>query len=160
MLIYAMIFICKIIEDALSTLRIIVVSNGKKVLGAILQFVIALIWVFVTGTVIINLQDDPWKVLFFALGSLVGSYIGSYIEEKIALGTNAFVVEMDAEKVSGLVLRLESLNFGVVRAQSGNFGKEILIITLPRKRTFDVIGVIKGYDKGAYILASKVKLFL
>ena len=37
MLLYFIIFISKIIENALSTLRMIVVSNGKKKLGAFLN---------------------------------------------------------------------------------------------------------------------------
>ena len=43
MLVYAGIFIFKIIEDALGTLRIIVVSNGKKKLGAVLHFANAIV---------------------------------------------------------------------------------------------------------------------
>ena len=41
---YLLIFISKIIENALATLRLIVVANGKKILGAVLQFCIALVW--------------------------------------------------------------------------------------------------------------------
>ena len=72
-----------IIEEALKTLRIIVIANGKKILGAILQFFVALIWIIVTGNVIMNIKNDPIKIFFYALGSLIGSYIGSFIEEKI-----------------------------------------------------------------------------
>ena len=48
-MVYLSIFIFKIIEDALATLRLIVVSNGKKVFGAILQFIVTLIWIILTG---------------------------------------------------------------------------------------------------------------
>lgn len=82
MLIYIAIFFSKILENALSTLRLIVVSNGKKKLGALLQGIIALIWIFVTGVVIININKDIFKIIFFCLGSLVGSYLGSILEEK------------------------------------------------------------------------------
>ena len=53
-LVYLAIFGFKIIEDALATLRLIVVSNGKKKLGAILQFVVTLIWIILTGTPIFD----------------------------------------------------------------------------------------------------------
>ena len=76
---YSAIFIAKVIENALSTLRLIVVAKGKKVLGAILQFIIAFVWVITTGIVVTNVKDDPLKIVFFALGSLIGSYIGSVI---------------------------------------------------------------------------------
>lgn len=66
-MIYIGIFISKILENTLSTLRIIVVSNGKKKLGAILQGIVALIWIFVTGVVIININKDIFKVIFFVI---------------------------------------------------------------------------------------------
>lgn len=85
---YIFIFVSKIIENAIGTLRLIVVSNGKKILGAILQLIIALVWVLSTGLVVVNVNKDPLKIVFFCLGSLVGSYLGSIIEEKLALGSN------------------------------------------------------------------------
>ena len=36
-MIYFLIFISKVVESALSTLRLILVANGKKILGMILQ---------------------------------------------------------------------------------------------------------------------------
>ena len=156
--IYAGIFICKIIEDALSTLRIIVVANGKKVAGAILQFIIALIWVVVTGTVITNIQEDPWKILFFALGSLVGSYIGSYIEEKIALGTNVFMVEVEEGVVSQLIKKIKKQKFKVNSVKGSKEGKVLLMITSPRKKTNDVTKIIRSFDEEAVIISEKVKV--
>lgn len=157
-LIYAGIFICKIIEDTLSTLRIIVVSNGKKVLGAILQFIIALLWVIITGTVITNLQEDPWKVLFFALGALVGSYFGSYIEEKIALGTNALMVEVDSRVSSNLIKALKKEKISINRVKANTEGKEMLMITVSRKKANNIIKVIRSFDKNATIITEKVKI--
>ena len=40
---YSMIFISKVLENTFATLRLIVVANGKKLLGAILQLIVALI---------------------------------------------------------------------------------------------------------------------
>ncbi len=157
-LIYAGIFVCKIIEDALATLRIIVVSNGKKVLGAILQFIIALIWVIVTGTVITNIQEDPLKILFFALGSLFGSYIGSYIEEKIALGSNVLMVEVDTKVTKALMHELRSKKCRVNRLKSGKENHELLMIAGPRKKAAQIMAIIRSYDKEAIILTEKVKI--
>ena len=89
---YFTIFISKIIENALSTLRLIVVAKGKKIFGAILQFIIAFVWVITTGIVVVNIKEDPYKIVFFAFGSLIGSYIGSIVEEKIALGNDLITV--------------------------------------------------------------------
>ena len=90
---YLGIFVFKIIEDALTTLRLIVVSNGKKVFGCILQFIATIIWIVLTATVLIDFKNDFWKIVAFSLGALTGSYCGSVIEEKIALGTNSYIIK-------------------------------------------------------------------
>ncbi len=155
MLIYAGIFIFKIIEDALGTLRIIVVSNGKKKLGAVLHFANAIVWVAVTGTVITNVSEDPLKIIFFALGSLVGSYFGSFLEEKIALGTNIVMTEVSNMNAERIILNLPKYKVTKIN-QTGN---TLIMITCPRKKTDDVIKTIKNYDEKANIITEKVKSF-
>lgn len=81
---YILIFAFKVIENTLSTLRIIVISNRKKILGAILQGTVSIIWVISTSLVVINIQKDPLKIISFTLGATIGSYIGSIIEEKLS----------------------------------------------------------------------------
>ena len=80
---YLTIFILKTIEVSLSTLRLIVVAKEKKITGALLQFLISLIWAISTGLVVINIKEDPLTILFLAFGSCLGSYLGSNLEIKL-----------------------------------------------------------------------------
>ena len=100
--IYFFIFISKIIENALATLRLIIVASGKKKLGALLQGIVALVWIFGTGIVIVDINKDIFKIVIFVIGSIAGSYLGSIIEEKIALGSNMLICitkEINEEKI-------------------------------------------------------------
>lgn len=157
-LIYFAIFIFKIIEDALATLRLIVVSNGKKKLGAVLQFIVTLIWIILTGTVLMGLQKDIFKAIAFALGALFGSYLGSVLEERIALGTNAFMVEVSCDNALCLTEQLEKENFQVSKIKSDNNEKTILMITGARKKTSKIVKIIRNVDNKAFILSEKVKI--
>lgn len=157
-LIYIAIFVFKVIEDALATLRLIIVSNGKKKLGAILQFVVTLIWIILTGTVLMGLQKDIFKAIAFAFGALFGSYLGSILEEKIALGTNVFMVEINSDLANKLIKILISEKFQISKIKSGNDGKVILMITGARRQTNKVVSIIKKIDGEAIILCEKVKI--
>lgn len=157
-LIYLAIFIFKIIEDALATLRLIVVSNGKKKLGAVLQFIVTLIWIILTGTVLMGLQKDLFKAIAFAFGSLFGSYLGSVLEERIALGTNVFMTEISYGRLDDLISCLERENYQVSRIKSDNDGKAILMITGARKKTGDIVKTIRSFDDEAFIISEKVKI--
>ena len=157
-LIYFAIFIFKIIEDALATLRLIIVSNGKKKLGAILQFLVTLIWIILTSSVLIGLKDDIFKAIAFAFGSLFGSYLGSVLEEKIALGTNIFMVEIENSKSLKLIDILEKEKFNTSRVRSENDKNTILVVTGRRKDKGKIVSLIRKIDEKAIILSEKVKI--
>lgn len=158
LLVYLGIFLFKIIEEALRTLRIIVVANGKKILGAILQFFIALLWIIVTGIVIIDIKKDLIKILIYCIGSLIGSYIGSLIEEKLAMGTNIIMVEIEKEIADNLISILTTKKYKINVLKSNKDNYELLMITAARKNTQEVINIIKSFDEKANIITEKVKI--
>lgn len=157
MLTYFIIFISKIIENTLSTLRLIVVAKGKKMFGAILQFIIAFVWVITTGIVVVNIKDDPLKVVFFALGSLIGSYLGSFIEEKIALGEDMLTVITNDNSSDEIIEKLSSYNYPVYKLKSENKNTFILLVMSHKKNRNKIINIIKKIDKNSLISASSIK---
>ncbi len=157
MLTYFIIFISKIIENTLSTLRLIVVAKGKKIFGAILQFIIAFVWVITTGIVVVNIKDDPLKVVFFALGSLIGSYLGSFIEEKIALGEDMLTVITNDNSSNEIIEKLSSYNYPVYKLKSENKNTFILLVMSHKKNRSKIINIIKKIDRNSLISASSIK---
>ena len=147
-MIYIGIFISKILENTLSTLRIIVVSNGKKKLGAILQGLVALIWIFVTGVVIIDINKDIVKILFFVIGSIVGSYLGSCLEEKIALGTNLVIIKSS---------KLDELKY-VFRDYNIVIKDNYLLFISRRKNTKNIVDKTSSIDNTSKIILEKIKI--
>ncbi len=155
MLIYIFILLSKIIENALATLRLIVVANGKKKLGALLQGIIALVWIFVTGIVIIDINKDILKIVFFCIGSIIGSYLGSIIEEKIALGSNMLVCVIKEKYERLLKNRLN--NYQITTICEKNNTLSILFIFIKRKETRKISKIIKTIDESAIIISEKAK---
>lgn len=153
-LIYLLIFTFKVIENTLSTLRIIVVSNGKKLLGAILQGIVSIVWVISTSLVVINIQKDPFKIISFTLGALIGSYIGSIIEEKIALGTNMIttIINKNLTKKITYALKKQKHEAIIINGKNIYEQKDILIIITKRKQNQNIIKLIKNIDKSATII--------
>ena len=142
-MIYLFIFICKILENSIATLRLIIVSNGKKIEGAILNFILSFIWIISTSLVVLN--NNIYKILIFAIGSLIGSYIGSILEEKIALGNNMlFIISKEYKKIS----KLENTYL---------INKDILIIMVKRKKRKEIIDKILNIDSKAIIISESAK---
>lgn len=151
---YLIIFTLKVIENALSTLRLIVVSNGKKLLGATLNFVTTIIWVLTAGMVIININEDILKILFFCLGAFAGSYVGSYIENKLALGNNLIICIIDQIELP-IIDKLRDKGYGITTVPG--YGKDnekyILLIFAKRKKRKEIINEIKHLSNSCMIIS-------
>ena len=80
-----LIFLARIFDVTLSTIRIIFVMSGKKSIAPILGFFEALIWLLAIGQIFHNI-DNIWSYLAYAGGFAAGTYVGMVIEEKLALG--------------------------------------------------------------------------
>lgn len=152
-LIYIFIFFSKIIENAIATLRMILVSNGKKMLGAILNLIISIIWIVSTSLVVIN--NDIFKIIVFALGSFLGSYIGSLIEEKIAIGSNMLFTITDSYKTDLIKNKLNELKYNTYILNSND--KDILIIMVLRKNRKQILDIIKSIDNDAIIISETAR---
>ena len=152
---YLMIFFSKVIENALATLRLIIVANGKKWLGAFLQLLVALVWVLVTGVVVVGIKEDPLKIVFFVLGSFVGSYIGSLIEERMALGSNMLMVIIDKGMEKSITREIRTHGYAVTTTDGKGMKdeKSILIIVVPRKKRERLVKIIQMFDKEALIIS-------
>lgn len=153
--IYALIFLTKIIENSLGTLRVIVVANGKKWIGAFLNGIISIIWVIGTGLVILNINEDPLKIVFFCLGSTFGSYLGSLMEEKMALGNNLLltITTYDLGDVISNELRKEKYAVTCMIGNGAYNLKNILMVMTPRKKTQECVSLISCLDPKSMVIS-------
>ena len=100
---------------------------------------------------VVNITKDPIKIIFFALGTLVGSYLGSIIEEKLSLGDN-LIISIVNNKVSNLIIdELKFKNYEIT-CMNGNNNKKIIFVVIPRKQKLNIINIIKKYDKKSKII--------
>ena len=150
-MIYLLIFIAKILENTLGTLRIILVAHGKKTLGAILLGIATLIWIWSAANVLQDINNSVLKIICFILGSTIGSYLGSILEEKLAIGNNLISVISKKQNM------LDILNKRKIKYYIVNIDNVINIdIIVPRKKRHDIVAYIRKYDKNALIIYQKV----
>ena len=148
-MIYLLIFLFKILENTIMTLRIILVSNGKKVYGAILQIIVMLIWALTTSYVIIDIKHNLLSLIPFSFGSGIGSYLGSLIEEKLALGTiKLTIISNNCKEI-----------YNTFKKYKIYFHYPYIDIIIPRKQIIKTISTILNIDNSAYIISEKVKIY-
>lgn len=156
---YILIFISKTIENILATLRIIVLSNHKKVLGASLNCVIALIWIFSTMSVLNNFTKHPVSIIVYALGCFIGSYLGCYIEEKLAFGDNMLTCITSEDSFIASRLREAGYMVTVIDGYGIDYNQKVLLIMVPRKKKYKISQLIKLIDNKATIISESASYF-
>ena len=81
----ALIFLARVCDESINTVRIIFVLHGKKLLAPLLGFFEAFIWLLAIRQIITNI-DAFYSYFAYAGGFATGTFLGMVIEEKLALG--------------------------------------------------------------------------
>lgn len=159
MVIYLIIFIAKVFEVSLMTLRTVLVTKGEKVLGSLIGVVEIIIWILVASNVLTGLKDDPFKMVVYALGFAVGIYLGSTIEEKLAIGLVSLQVIVNQSEGEELTKSLRDGGVGVtvIEGQGLSEAKNILILHIQRKRKNEIIKDIVKTVPEAVISSNDLK---
>lgn len=79
------IFMLRLINLSMDTIRILFVIQGRKVIVWILGFLQSIVFVLAIGSVLSQL-DNLWFLLAYAGGYSTGTSVGMWIEERLALG--------------------------------------------------------------------------
>ena len=80
-----LIFLARIADVSIGTIRIVMVAKGQKMIAPILGFFEVLIWLLAISKIMQNLDNWVCYVAYGA-GFATGNYIGMIIEEKLAMG--------------------------------------------------------------------------
>jgi len=151
------IFLARACDVAIGTIRIILLSRGKKKLVPVLGFVEMIIWLLAVRLVIVNLTN-PICYLAFAAGFAMGNYIGILFEEKLAMGV---VVVRVITRVEGeqLFNYLKEKGFGVTSIQAvGSTGPVNVIFTIvERTKVKRVIRIIRKFNPRAFYTIEDVR---
>ncbi|NLA92091.1 MAG: DUF2179 domain-containing protein [Spirochaetales bacterium] len=143
--IYFVIFFGKILEVTVSTLRSVLINRGERVKGTIIAFFDILLWLVITGTVLQGFQEDPLRMVVFALAFAIGNYMGSWLEDKLAFGLSSIQVIVSESKESKALadlLREQSFGVTVVKGSGRHGERELLLLHLKRKRIAEAVAII------------------
>lgn len=152
------IFIAKIVEVSVGTMRSILVNKGFRKPAVILALVEILMWVFVASKVISDISEYPLEGIAYALGFTVGIYCGSVIEAKLAFGKVLIQAITTVDKGPALAAKLREEGCGVtiIDGIGKQEARKILMIFANRRGSEKIVEKIQHHDPTAMIVQNEV----
>lgn len=153
-----LIFLFRIVDQSIGTIRLIFAAKGMKKLAPFFAFFESFIWLVAIGQIMKHL-DNVYCYLAFAGGYAAGNYFGIILEEKLSIGTVVIRV-IPKKDTTELIKHLRDLNYGVtVVPVDGMMGPtKMLFTTIRRKEAQRVIGIINEHNPTAFYTIDEVKV--
>ncbi|HUV41795.1 MAG TPA: DUF2179 domain-containing protein [Sedimentisphaerales bacterium] len=151
-----LIFIARVADVSMGTVRVIFISRGFKYLAPVMGFFEILIWLLAIGQIMQNLTN-PSCYIAYAAGFAVGNYIGIRIAEKLSLGVVLIRVITQKDALP-LVEFLKSADYGVTCIDGhGRAAKVQVVFTIvPRREVKQVVDLIKKFSPNAFYSIEEV----
>lgn len=156
-LIPLLIFLARICDVSIGTMRVIFISRGMKRIAPILGFFEVIIWLLAIGQIMKNVTNVA-AYLAYGGGFAMGTYVGMLIEDKMSLGL-AIVRIITKDCAAGLIQYLKESNYGItVIDAEGGMGKVKVIFTIvQRAKVQDLIETITNLNPTAFYSVADVR---
>jgi len=151
------IFLARICDVTIGTMRIIFVSRGMKVVAPILGFVEVFIWIIAVGQIFQNLTN-PLNYFAYAAGFATGNYVGMLVEERLAMGL-ALIRVITQRDATNLIDYLRGAGYGVtvLDAQGKQGPGKVIFSVIKRKNIKDVEKAIHEFNPKAFYSIEDVR---
>ncbi|MBP1674894.1 MAG: hypothetical protein H6Q24_1032 [Bacteroidetes bacterium] len=152
-----LIFLARICDVSIGTMRIIFVSKGKKDIAPVLGFFEVLIWIIAISKIMQNL-DNYINYVAYAAGFATGNFVGMIIEEKLAMGIQMIRIFTN-EKGMELVRILNSNGYGATTVEAHGAKEQVNLVysIVHRNELEKVLEIINDFNPRAFFTIEDIK---
>ena len=153
------VFLVRILDVSMGTVRMILVVKGKKIIGSIVGFVEIALWFTVVREAISTDTAGFLIVFAYAGGFSIGTLVGGYLSEKFIKGSlNVQVISSKSRKLSKI---LRDCGYAVsvidVKGFDDTKQKNMLMMEVDKNDFKHLRELIKKADSKAFIVVNETK---
>ncbi len=145
-----LIFLARVVDVSLGTLRIAFVSRGLRYLASFVGFFEVIIWLLAIRIIMQNLNNFVC-ILAYGGGFALGNYVGILLEDRLAFGSAVLqvITQVDA---SDLIKSLRKRGYGVTctSAQGNDGGVNVIHMVIQRSEFGEIVSRIKNFNPRAF----------
>lgn len=152
------IFLVRILDVSLGTLRTIITIKGKAIIAALVGFIEVFIWFLIVREALNTDVTSIWIAFSYSLGFATGTYIGSFLSNKFIKGNLSIQVITDDYNI---VDSIRKNGYGVsvldVEGHNKENKKYMLLIEITNNKLQDIRSLIKSLDPNAFVIVNETK---
>lgn len=151
------IFVARIFDVSLGTLRIIFVTKGMRSVAPFVGFFEVLIWLLAISRIMQDL--DNWiSYVAYAGGFATGNFVGMYLEERLAIGHEMIRV-ITRKDATNLIEDLRNKGYGVTSVKAEGIEGEVAVIYIIARRSMikEVLDEINIFNPRALYTVESIK---
>ena len=153
-----LIFLARITDVRLGTIRVISIARGKKYLAPIIGFFEVTIWLVAIRQIMTSTSDNPIWLIAYAAGFAAGTFLGITLSEKLSI-TDLLVKVITKKSAKPLIKALKAKGYGVTDVETSSKKKTShVILTIIRSADLnEITHIIKKHNPNAFFTVSDVK---
>ncbi len=155
------IFLARIVDVSLGTIRTVLVVKGKNFTPAIVAFFEVLIWFFAAREALNNATDSLLIPIFYAGGYAAGTYIGTFISERYVEGLIGVQVITKSSGETKLLKEIRDSGFGASVIDLKNpyekDKKEMVLVHLNKSKLKKLTRIIRRNAPDAFVVINENK---
>lgn len=150
------IFLSRVADVTLGTIRTLAIVQGRTKLAFVLGFFEVSIWLIIISTVVHQIAENPLLGVFYALGYATGNVAGIKLERKIGQGFNIVRI-ITLRHGEAMAARLREMGFGVTTFQGqGRSGPVTELYAVCRRRHVAIIlAAVREIDAEAFYITEQ-----
>ena len=151
-----LIFILRVGNIALDTLRVMLVVQRKRVLSALVGFCQALMWIVIIKSVLENLENF-YSIAAYAGGYSAGILVGMALEERLAIGFSHVRI-VTAQNTHQMSADLRAAGYGVTEyIGHGKDGRVLEVNVIAKRRDLaNIEEIASTIDPKCFITAEQI----
>lgn len=150
-----LIFVLRVVDVSLGTMRTIMVVNGRLRLSVALGFFEVLMWLTAVSQVILRVREQPVLVIAYAAGFATGNAVGILLERKLAFGQ--CVVRMISKEGKAIAELLSSLGrvLGIFQSEINGSPSRLVFATLARRNLPEAVRGARNIDPTLFYVVDR-----
>jgi uncharacterized protein YebE (UPF0316 family) len=152
-----LIFLARVFDVTLGTLRIIFTSRGLRNLAPVLGFIETFVWIIAVSSLVKHAQNVA-AYIGYAGGFATGTFVGMMIENRLAMGTITMraIIRRDPKELIQTLLDA-GFGFTIVDGHGSTGDVKIIYSTVKRADLPAVIDIFHRTLPGAFLSVEEVR---